>query len=128
MKKPLAFYPIILLLLVSLIHTLTGCDSSLREKQKQEIEVYKQAIRINPDDADAHFYLGRVYTASHMWKEAIESFKQAIKINPDDADAHFSLGASYLILKDRGSAIEQYKILKSLDSELANELFNLINQ
>jgi hypothetical protein len=32
MKKPLTFYTIILLFLVSLIHSLTGCDSSLREK------------------------------------------------------------------------------------------------
>ena len=54
------------------------------------------------------------------------SFKQAIKINPDFADAHYNLGLAYLLLNDRGSALEQYKILKSLDSELANELFNLI--
>ena len=61
-----------------------------------------------------------------MYKEAIESFKQAIKINPDDARAHFLLGATCLILNDKGSALEQYKILKKLDTEMANVLFNLI--
>jgi hypothetical protein len=31
-----------------------------------------------------------------------------------------------LRLGDKGSAIEEYKILKGLDKELANRLFNLI--
>jgi hypothetical protein len=36
------------------------------------------------------------------------------------------LGAAYVFLNDSGSALEQYKILKSLDTELANELFNIM--
>ena len=59
-------------------------------------------------------------------EEAIEFFKQAIRLNPNYVDAHFMLGLAYLLLNDRGSALEQYKILKSLDTELANELFNKI--
>ena len=51
----------------------------------------------------------RISQKSGMYKEKIEPYKQAIRINPDAADAH--------------SALEQYKILKSLDPELANELF-----
>jgi len=62
-----------------------------------------------------------------MNKEAIEAFKQAIRINPDNADAHFCLGCMYVEVKnDRGSALEQYKILKNLDTERANILFNMI--
>jgi tetratricopeptide (TPR) repeat protein len=68
-----------------------------------------------------------------MYKKGIESFKQAvvaykqiIRIDPDDADAHFHLGIIYCGLDDRGSAIEQYKILKKLDTEKANDLFNEI--
>ena len=61
-----------------------------------------------------------------MNKEAIESYKQAIKIDPDHALTHCYLGTSYLLLNDRGSAMEQYKILKKLDTELANKLFNAI--
>jgi tetratricopeptide (TPR) repeat protein len=63
-----------------------------------------------------------------MYEEAIESFKQAIRIDPDDAKVHISLGLAYFGLKDRGSALEQYTILKTLDTEMANELFNKINE
>ncbi len=61
-------------------------------------------------------------------EEKIEACKQAIRIDPDNADAHYNLGGVYVILNDRGSAFEQYKILKSLDSERANKLFNRIYQ
>jgi len=59
-------------------------------------------------------------------EEAIKSYKQAIRLDPDYRDAHYNLGAAYLGLNDRGSAMEQYKILKKLDTEMANELFNVI--
>jgi len=61
-----------------------------------------------------------------MYKEAIEAYKQAIRITPDLANAHYNLGVAYLILNDRGSALEEYKILKELNPEMANKLFNLI--
>ena len=50
----------------------------------------------------------------------------AIRITPDDADAHYNLGLTYAFSNDRDSALEHYIILKSLDSERANELYNMI--
>ena len=37
-----------------------------------------------------------------------------------------SLGLLYVSSGDKGSALEEYKILKNLDQEKANQLFNLI--
>ena len=93
---------------------------------EEEFEVYKQAIKINPDDAKAHYDLGLAYGESIKWKKAIKSYKQAVRINPDFAEAHYFLGGAYVFSEDRGGALEQYKILKKLDTELANELFSLI--
>ena len=56
---------------------------------KEEIEAYKQAVRIDPDNAIPHFNLGNAYVKSGMYKESIESYKQAIRIDPDHADAHY---------------------------------------
>ncbi len=63
-----------------------------------------------------------------MYKETIEACKQAIRIDPDIAVAHTNLGAAYVLLIDLDSALEQYKILENLDSEMANELYNIINE
>ena len=95
-------------------------------RYQEQIEACKQAIRIKPDYADAHFILGSAYGNLGRYQEEIEAYKQAIRIKPDYADAHFILGVTYLQIGDKGSALEEYKILKTLDAELANKLFNLI--
>ena len=92
----------------------------------EEIEAYKQAIRIKPDYAEAHGGLGVAYVSLGRIHEAIEAFKQAIRIKPDYAAAHLCLGFTYLLVGDKGSALNEYKILKTLDDDLANELFNQI--
>ena len=60
------------------------------------------------------------------YPEAIEVFKKAVSLTPGDANAHFGLGLSYLSTKNRSLALEQYKILKTLDADMADELFDRI--
>jgi len=89
-------------------------------------EAYIRAIRIYPDYAEAHYYLGVDYIIFGFYIFAIEAYKEAIRINPDYTEAHYSLGVAYLLIRDRDSAINEYKILKELDIDLANKLFDLI--
>jgi len=105
-----------------------GVAYSKLGRHQDAVEAYKQAIRIKPDYADAHYMLGVTYGGLGRYQDAIEAFKQAVRIKPDDADAHSNLGNAYLLSGDKGSALEEYKILKTLDAELANKLFNLINK
>jgi tetratricopeptide (TPR) repeat protein len=97
---------------------------------KDEIEAYKQAIRIDPNNAHAHYNsyynLGIAYGQLGFYKDAIAAFKQAIYIDPDDPEAHYNLGITYILIGDRNSALNEYKILKELDIDLANKLFDLI--
>jgi tetratricopeptide (TPR) repeat protein len=90
------------------------------------VEAYKQIIRIKPDLAEAHNSLGFAYGKLGRYQDAIEFCKQAIRLKPDYAEAYLGLGITYFITGDKGSALEEYKILKTLDAELANELFNMI--
>jgi tetratricopeptide (TPR) repeat protein len=89
-------------------------------------ESYKQAIRIKPDYADAYLNLGVAYYKLGRYQNAVEPYKQAIRIKPDFVMAHYNLGVAYLVTGDKNSALEECKILKTLDAEKANELFNLI--
>ena len=89
-------------------------------------EAYIQAISIDPDYAEAHYRLGLEYVIFGFRILAIEEYKQAVRIVPAYAEAHYSLGIAYLLIKDRDSAINEYKILKELDIDLANKLFDSI--
>lgn len=95
---------------------------------QKAIESLKEAICIKPDLVEAHYNLGVAYGALGDNPKAMESYKEAIRIKPDYAEAHYGLGFIYLRLGDRGSALDEYKILKDLNKELANKLFNEINE
>ena len=93
---------------------------------EEAIEAYKQAIRIDPDFAEAYNNLGLTCIKLGYYAKAIEASKQAIRIDPDFVEAHGGLGVAYLLIGDRNSALNEYKILKELDIDLANKLFDLI--
>lgn len=96
------------------------------DRHQEAVNAFKEAIRISPDDAEAHLNLGIAYGHLNLYPEALEALKQAIRINPDDPQAHFSIGIVYLSFDDRNSALQEYKILKELDLDMANRLFDLI--
>lgn len=104
---------------------LSGLILSL-DLYKEGIEAMKQAIRINPDNAEYHYALGLSYLNIRDYDKSAESFRQAIRLKPDYIDAHYALGLYYLALGDKGSTLEEYKILKTLNLQKANELFNAI--
>jgi S1-C subfamily serine protease len=92
----------------------------------EAIKAFKQTVRMKPDDPKAILNLGYSYGELNRYKEAIKVYKEAIRIKSDFIEAHYNLGEAYLKSKKKKKAIEQYEILKNLDSELANKLFNLI--
>lgn len=95
-------------------------------RYQEAVEAFKQAIRIKPDFAEAYLNLGGTYGNLGRYREEIKVLKQAIRIKPDYARAHFFLGYAYTLVEDKESAFEEYEILKTLDKDLANKLFNLI--
>ncbi len=107
-------------------HYNLGNSYSALKKYEEAIDSYKEAVRIQFDYAEGHLDLGAAYFHTGRIEEAMVSYKQAIRLKPSLAEAHLNMGMSYLRLGDKGSAIEEYKILKELDKELANRLFNLI--
>ncbi len=96
------------------------------KKYDQAAEAYKQAIRLEFDYAEAHLNLGAAYNQMGRYEEAIDSYRRALLLKPLMPEGHLNLGMTYLKLGNKGSAIEEYKILKELDKEMANRLFDLI--
>jgi len=94
----------------------------------EAIEACKQAIRINPNNATAYDKLGLAYYNLGLYNDAIEAYKQAIRIDPDLVTAYLILSCSYFQIGDKNSALNVYKILKDINIDAANSLFDLINK
>ncbi len=93
---------------------------------KKAIEEFKETLRINPDYADTYCVLGKIYSLQGLYDKAIKEYKKAISINPDFVEAHSDIEAAYAVSGKQKEALDEYNILKNLDKEKANKLFNLI--
>ena len=84
------------------------------------IESFKQAIRIEPNNAGAYTFLGIQYVELGRYKEAIEPLKQAIRLsNYYIISAYDSLGFAYYELGRYKDAIESSKQSIRIDPDHA---------
>jgi hypothetical protein len=97
-------------------------------RHAEAIKAFKQAVTLKPDNATAYFNLGVACDNLNRFSESMEAYKQAIRIKPDYAEAHANLAYAYLDVGDKNSALAEYNILKSLNPQLAEELFKEINK
>ncbi|HTG95136.1 MAG TPA: tetratricopeptide repeat protein, partial [Pyrinomonadaceae bacterium] len=65
----------------------------------QAAELFRRALRLNPQYIDAHYSLGRAYSDMREWNKAIESFEQVVALDPKDKDAQKRLNHARLMLE-----------------------------
>jgi tetratricopeptide (TPR) repeat protein len=71
--------------------------------------------------------MGMAYLSLKKFDEAIDSLKHAILLKPDFGKAYYNLGVAYMTQGDRDSALNQYNILRSLDPDRAEKLYDALN-
>lgn len=89
-------------------------------------DIFKEVIRLNPNLSDGYFGIGVVCLLESFFEDAIQPIQQAISIDPTNAIYHYVLGCIYIEIGDKSSALDEYRILKELDVEIANDLFDHI--
>jgi len=73
-------------------HNHLGAMLERQGKVLEAIGHYEQALRINPDYAEAHNNLGVILMRQGELPQAIGHFEQALGLVPGFADAHYNLG------------------------------------
>ena len=109
-----------------------GSENYLNNKDQEAVEAFTQAIRLDPDYAEAYYKLGLAYGALGRKKEATGAYEKAVKAyervtrrTPQDAEAHLHMGRANGKLGDYDEAIKAYKRavqLKKEDSDMHYEL------
>jgi tetratricopeptide (TPR) repeat protein len=90
-----------------------------------EIQAYKQAIRLRSDYSSAYERLGSRYLKSKKYPEAIEVFKQISTLKPGDANAPNSMGEAYLELGKLPEAVEAFRQAIRLKPDFGRAYYNL---
>jgi tetratricopeptide (TPR) repeat protein len=90
-----------------------------------EIQAYKQAIRLRADYTSAYERLGSRYYKSKKYSEALEVFKQLANLKPADATVPNSMGETYLEMGRMNEAIEAFRQAIRLKPDFGKAYFNL---
>ena len=94
-------------------------------KPDEEIQAYKQAIKLKPDFTSAYERLGARYLRSKKYAEAVEVFKQLAILKPGNASAPNNLGEAYLELGKLNEALEAFRQAIRLKPDSGRAYFNL---
>jgi tetratricopeptide (TPR) repeat protein len=95
-----------------------GKEHYRNDEDTQAAEAFQQAIKLNPELAEAHFRLGLAYDAlgqpqeaEEAYKKAVEGYKKYLSIDDqsNDAEAHYNLGQAYAGLHLYTEAVREYR-------------------
>jgi tetratricopeptide (TPR) repeat protein len=93
------------------------------EDEKAE-EILKQAVGLDPNNAEAHLRLGMSYAAlgkktesEEEYKKAVELYKKKVQDDPDDGTAFFYLGEAHNFLHQDEAAVRAYRQATKLKPE-----------
>jgi tetratricopeptide (TPR) repeat protein len=94
-------------------------------RPEEEVQSYKQAIKLKPDYVSAYERLGSRYLRSKKYPEAIETFKQLMALKPGDANVPNSMGEAYLEMNLMTDAVASFKQAIQLKPDLGKAYYNL---
>lgn len=95
-----------------------GRELYRNDEDLQALEAFQQALKLDPELAEAHFRLGLAYDALGQEQEAETAYKKAVETytkylseesNEEDAEAHYNLGQTYAGLHLYTEAVKEYR-------------------
>lgn len=92
-------------------------------------EEFKQALSLDPDSGEAHFYMGRIYEREGSYEQAIQEWKGSIH-TPSAVEAHVALAHLYFTLERRREAEDQVEaaLIIAPENAAAREMKSLLQQ
>ena len=90
------------------------------------IAALETAMRLNPDDARAPYYLGNFWYAHRQYEDAIRCWEKALELDEGNPTAHRNLGLALMNKRaDCERALHHYERAFALDQSDARILFEL---
>jgi len=106
---------------------LLGMASELASAEPDRAEqLFIRAGELDPENTEAFFQLGLLYTRLEKYDKAIAAYNQAVELNPQHPNTFYNLGYIYARTKNYGKAEEMFERTVKLSPPFLDEaLFNL---
>ena len=113
------------LLLAGLLIILGILTSNQGPVYKNEISLWNDTIKKNPEAWMAYHNLGAALLVENKTDEAVSNFKMAIELRPDNPDAYYNLGIALFTLGKTEKAISHYKTTIKLNPDFSEAHYSL---
>ena len=109
-----------------------GKELYRNDQDEEAVAAFSDALRLDPDLAEARFRLalgyeslGKREEAEAEYKKTIEAYKKYFQENRDDAEAHYALGQTYANLGQYSDAIREYREATKLKQDDPDMYYDL---
>lgn len=109
-----------------------GKQLYLSDQDEKAVDILQEAVKLDPDLAEAYFRLGLAYVAvgkeqeaEDAYKKAVEKYKKYLAENSKDAEAHYNMGQAYAGLHLFSEAVREYRQATHLKDDDADMFYDL---
>ena len=85
---------------------------------------FREASRLNPENADLLFELGKAQYRAGKFADARQSFESCIHLQPEHERAYYNLGTTFMQLGNLSQALTAYKKAAQIDPTYASAHFS----
>jgi VWFA-related protein len=102
-----------------------GITSFQANKPDEAVAKFREALRVDAENVQAHYWLGVAFSSGGDWSGAIAEFRDAIHFKPDYEAAHSYLGTLLFRKQDLVGASAEFREAIRLKSDDAAAHYNL---
>jgi tetratricopeptide (TPR) repeat protein len=102
-----------------------GVARDRQGRHYEAIDTFREAVRVSPDFAVAHFNLGITLQRQSRYQEALAALRTNADLRPNDAPAHYNLGNAYRSLGRVDDAAASFRRALEIMPDHAEALCNL---
>jgi len=91
-------------------HYDTGNSLLKQRKLSAAVKEFREAVRLKPDYAEAHFGLGFAIQEQEEYQQFAEKeYREAIRLKPNYPEAHYMLGCLLVVERKYDVAVQEYR-------------------
>ncbi len=106
-------------------HTVQGEHYLSTKNYQRGYEIFKEAVELDPEDAQSHYFLGRFQLVLKKKKAALKNLAKAAALDPADTDHLFWMGVAYAENHHFKSERKSYKKVLALQKDHLQALIYL---